>query len=290
MTTKYIFALIVLCFVSSTFSQTTINDYKYVIVPKSFNFLKSIDQYQLNSLTKFLFNKYGFTSIMDNEVFPKDLVYNGCLSLRTDVENIKGFFITKLVVVLRNCKNEIIFASEVGESREKDFKKAYHLALRDAFKSLETVNYSYKPTKKALAENRIKTEVNQESEKLKEEIKSLKDQESSNAKVVAKAEEKNVELLGEVEEIKAIVEVDKAVVLEVKTVKTSNVLYAQVIENGFQLVDSTPKVVMILLTTPKQDTFIVKGKDAIVYKKDGFWYISQNDGKNYNTKLLNIKF
>ena len=62
------------------------------------------------------------------------------------------------------------------------------------------------------------------------------------------------------------------------------------IENGFQLVDSTPKVVMILLTTPKQDTFIVKGKDAIVYKKDSFWYISQNDGKNYNTKLLNIKF
>jgi len=241
MTTKYIFALIVLCFVSSTFSQTTINDYKY-----------------------------GFTSIMDNEVFPKDLVYNGCLALRTDVENIKGFFITKLVVVLRNC--------------------TYHLALRDAFKSLETVNYSYKPTKKSLAENRIKTEANQETEKLKEEIKSLKDQESSNAKVAAKAEEKKVKILGEVEEIKAIVEVDKAVVLEVKTVKTSNVLYAQVIENGFQLVDSTPKVVMILLTTPKQDTFIVKGKDAIVYKKDSFWYISQNDGKNYNTKLLNIKF
>ena len=105
MTTKYIFALIVFCFVSSTFSQTTINDYKYVIVPKSFNFLKSIDQYQLNSLTKFLFNKYGFTAIMEDEVFPKDLVYNGCLALRTDVEKLKGFFITKLVVVLRNCKD-----------------------------------------------------------------------------------------------------------------------------------------------------------------------------------------
>ncbi|MCH7524314.1 MAG: hypothetical protein IIC74_04720 [Bacteroidetes bacterium] len=290
MTTKYIFALIVLCFVSSTFSQTTINDYKYVIVPNRFNFLKSIDQYQLNSLTKFLFNKYGFTSIMDNEVFPKDLVDNGCLALRTDVENLKGFFITKLVVVLRNCKNEIVFSSEVGETREKDFKKAYHLALRDAFKSFETVNYSYKPTEKALTENRTKTETNQEIENLKEEIKSLKDQESSNVKVAAKAEEKNVEILDEVEEIKAIVEVDKAVVTEVKTVKTSNVLYAQVIENGFQLVDSTPKVVMILLTTPKQDTFIVKDKDAIVYKEDGFWYISQNDGKNYSTKLLNIKF
>ncbi len=212
------------------------------------------------------------------------------MALRTDVENMKGFFITKLVVVLRNCKNEIIFASEVGESREKDFKKAYHLALRDAFKSLETVNYSYKPTEKALSENRAKTETNQEIEKLNEEIKSLKDQESSNAKVVSKAEEKKVEILDEVEEVKAIVEVDKAVVPEVKTVNSSNVLYAQVIENGFQLVDSTPKVVMILLTTPKQDTFIVKGKDAIVYKEDGFWYISQNDGKNYNTKLLNIKF
>ena len=36
-----------------SFSQTSINDFKYVSVPESYSFLKSKDQYQLNSLTIF---------------------------------------------------------------------------------------------------------------------------------------------------------------------------------------------------------------------------------------------
>ena len=71
MKTKFIFVLIFLCIVPNTFSQTNLNDYKYVIVPNSFDFLKYEDQYQLNSLTKFLFNKNGFTAIMEDEVWAK---------------------------------------------------------------------------------------------------------------------------------------------------------------------------------------------------------------------------
>ena len=73
MKTKYFFTLIALCIVINTFSQTKLNDYKYVIVPNSFDFLKSKDQYQLNSLTKFLLNKNGFTAIMEDEIFLQDL-------------------------------------------------------------------------------------------------------------------------------------------------------------------------------------------------------------------------
>ena len=68
------------------------------------------------------------------------------------------------------------------------------------------------------------------------------------------------------------------------------VLYAQAIQNGYQIVDSSPKVVMILLETAKEDTFIVKGETAIVYKEDGFWYISRNDGLKLETELITIKF
>jgi len=169
MKTKYIFIVIVLYFVTNTFSQPNLNDYKYIIVPNSFDFLKSKDQYQLNSLTKFLFNKYGFTAIMEDEVFLQDLVDNGCLALRSDVEKLNGLFKTKLVVVLRNCKNEIVFTSEVGASREKDFKRAYNLSLRNAFKSFKKVNYSYSPNEGIVAERiKINTAANQEIEKLKE--------------------------------------------------------------------------------------------------------------------------
>ena len=42
---------------SLLFGQQSINAYKYIIVPKNYDFLRLEDQYQLNSLTKFLFTK-----------------------------------------------------------------------------------------------------------------------------------------------------------------------------------------------------------------------------------------
>lgn len=286
MKTKFIFVLIFLCIVTNIFSQTNLNDYKYVIVPNSFDFLKYEDQYQLNSLTKFLFNKNGFTAIMEDEVFLQDLVDNGCLALRTKVEKLNGLFKTKLVVVLRNCKNEIIFKSKVGESREKDFEKAYHLALRDAFNSFEAIKYYYKPKDNIIAvSNETNAITNQEIEKLKEEKETLKDKKKNKVEAIKKVVEKN-----NITENEIIEPANEFEIAKTQNKKQSNILYAQVIENGFQVVDSTPKVVMILLTTPKQDVFIVKDKSAIVYKEDGFWYLSENNGSTTTTKTLKIKF
>jgi hypothetical protein len=67
-------------------------------------------------------------------------------------------------------------------------------------------------------------------------------------------------------------------------------LYAQPVENGFQVVDTSPKIVMILLETAKSNVFIVKGQNAIVYKEEGSWYLSKNDGTKVSIEALNIKF
>ena len=45
--------------VSNSFSQT-VNDYKAVIVPLKYDFMKSGNQYLLATLTKFNLNKSGF--------------------------------------------------------------------------------------------------------------------------------------------------------------------------------------------------------------------------------------
>ena len=66
--------------------------------------------------------------------------------------------------------------------------------------------------------------------------------------------------------------------------------YAQEIKNGFQLVNSEPRIVMILLSTAAENVFIVKGKNAIVFKEDGFWYYSENNGELKERKTMNIKF
>ena len=43
--------------ISKSFSQKSLSDYSYVIVSEQFEFQQEKDKYQLNSLTKFLFNK-----------------------------------------------------------------------------------------------------------------------------------------------------------------------------------------------------------------------------------------
>ena len=122
---------------STLFAQKSINSYKYVLVPKQFEFQKSSDQYQLNSLTKFLFERAGFTVFFSDESFPADLANNRCLALTASVNNDSNFLNTKLRVDLLDCYNKVVFSSEEGKSKEKEYKAAYHEALRNAFMNIE---------------------------------------------------------------------------------------------------------------------------------------------------------
>ena len=146
---------------NAVFSQNDINNYKYVSVPDRFDFLKSTDQYQVNSLTKFLLEKNGFLVLDTSSNYPSDLVNNRCLLLNVNVEKIKGFLNTKLEVQFRNCKNELVFKSAIGTSKLKDFKKGYHAALRAAFESVAELNYSYKTpiSAKAIEKTTVPTPV-----------------------------------------------------------------------------------------------------------------------------------
>ncbi|GAA0724870.1 hypothetical protein GCM10009430_29760 [Aquimarina litoralis] len=124
-------------------AQNSVNDYKYVIVPEGYVFLGKNDDYQLNSLTKFLFEKYGFTAFIRGEDLPEDLKTNGCKGLRADVRRNSGLLKTKLIVDLIDCNGIVVFSTKEGTSREKEYKKAYHEALRKAFKDIQALNYKY---------------------------------------------------------------------------------------------------------------------------------------------------
>ena len=102
-----------------------------VVVPNKFAFLKSDNEYQLNILTKFLIEKQGFKAYMENEV-PAELLNTPCNLLKADVKNESNMMTSKLRLVLTNCANKEVFSSEVGKSREKEYKKSYQEALRNA--------------------------------------------------------------------------------------------------------------------------------------------------------------
>ncbi len=249
-------------------AQNDINSYKYIIVPKKYDFSKSEDQYQLNSLTKFLFNKYGYEAYFVDDDLPEDLKNNRCLALTSEVSNEKNnMFKTELKFILKDCSSVVVMTSQLGESRLKKRDKAYVEALRIAFKTFQNLNYEYRPkeTNAGIAE--------------KESIKQVDNQ------------------VGELENIKEIKVLEAASVIGISATKQVDIsqngdviYYAQAIDNGFQLVNSEPKIVMNLLTTAAENVFIVKGKSAIVFKEDGFWYYSENEGKLVEKQLLNIKF
>jgi len=286
------FTIILTCFiVTSIFSQANLNNYKYVIVPNKFDFLKEKDQYQLNSLTIFLFNKYGIEAVMESSGYPKDLALNRCLALESDVLKESGMFKTKLKIELKDCNDKIVYTSGIGESREKEFKTAYNLALREAFKSIEALNYKYKPNEnitsiRTTSQPQVKNEVSEELQQLRQEIENLKKEKITEVEVVKKPAIETPKVVVPQPKPKEKKQVKKTTVIE----GASNVLYAQEIENGFQLVDSSPKVIYRIKKTNLENVFLVEGKNAIVYKKGDDWVIEYYSSSTLEQDPLNVKF
>ncbi|MBA3986449.1 MAG: hypothetical protein H0X63_07755 [Flavobacteriales bacterium] len=127
--------LILTVFISSNtvLAQSELNKYSYVLVPQQFEFQNNKDQFNLNSLTRHLFKGAGFNALYQEEL--RNL--SRCDGLYADVISTTNVFFTRLTVVLRNCNNEELFRSDTGMSKEKDYRKGYHEALRNAFKSIE---------------------------------------------------------------------------------------------------------------------------------------------------------
>ena len=70
-----------------------------------------------------------------------------------------------------------------------------------------------------------------------------------------------------------------------------DLLYAQPIEGGYQLVDATPKIVYVLKATSSPDIFLITkdGKNGVIFKDEGKWYVEMDENGS-RAKELNIKF
>lgn len=247
-----------LLFAVAGYSQNTINNYKYVLVPEKYEFLKEDNQYGLNITTKLLLQQKGFTALMDDETMPAELVANKCNALRAEVVQKKGLFVTNLTLLLKDCQGNVVFKSKEGKSREKEFMAAYNLALRDAFTSLNDVEYKYDGT--------VFKQSQQATVAATAPAPSTTPPAPATASAPAPA---------------------TAAVTE-----SAGTLYAQATSNGYQLIDTTPKKVLTLLKTSMQDYFIAEDgvSNGIVFKKNGEWFFEcYKDGKLVSQQLQ-IKF
>lgn len=178
--------------VCALFAQKSINNYKYVLVPKQFEFQNGEDSYQVNSLTKFLFERTGFTVFFTDESYPEDLAKDRCLTLKAKVKIVPSFLVTKMVIELVDCMNNVVFVTKEAKTKEKDFKKAYHSVIRNAFEDIESLHYSYEPT--------------QESTEVKEVVQTVEEPKQIE-KIVEEKDEVIVfkETLGKVEEKEEVI-------------------------------------------------------------------------------------
>ncbi|MCZ8198064.1 MAG: hypothetical protein O9267_10690 [Flavobacterium sp.] len=131
-----------------------LNQYKYVLVPAKFSFLKEKNQYNLNLLSKMYMQQFGFETYFDNDEAPNDFFENNCNKIYFDVLENNNMFSTKLTVVLKDCKGKVLFTSKEGSNKEKEYKTAYNLALREAFNSMKTIQYKYAGDK-VVEENKV---------------------------------------------------------------------------------------------------------------------------------------
>ncbi len=144
------YIVLLLLFSAVCFAQN-INEYKYATVPAKFSFLKEENQYNLNLLTKMYLQKYGFETYYNNETAPDDFVNSNCNKIFVDIVNNSNMFTTKLKVVIKDCKNNILISSEEGASREKEYKVAYNEALRMAFDNFSVLKaHKFQPSQKSL--------------------------------------------------------------------------------------------------------------------------------------------
>jgi hypothetical protein len=252
MKSKFLFLLLIVS--SYGFSQS-INDYVAVIVPTKYEFVKSENQYRLNTLTKFNLKKAGFEAFYTNETIPKE--YNDrCSLLNVDVKEEKGFMITKLYITFNDCYGKVVFKSEIGKSREKEYEVAYPEALNIAFESVYALHYKYNGT----AANSQKAAI------------------VSPTMPVA---------------VPALVPTTVAVNVPSSTESNeTNVLFAQPIKNGFQLVDNTPKVVMKVYKTTNPSIYLAsKGiNQGVMILKENQWFFEYYEKETLMSEKIAVKF
>lgn len=138
---RYIF-IIFLAISLSVQAQSNTSNYKYIIVPEKFNFLKQVNQYGLNTLTKAFFEEKGFTVYFDNAEIPEQIATDRCKALVVELQENNSMFVTNLTLLLKDCKGAVVIKSKAGKSREKEYETSYNLALKDAFTSFNDFKYA----------------------------------------------------------------------------------------------------------------------------------------------------
>lgn len=274
-----------------TWSQNSLNDYKYIIVERQFHFQNEPNENDFNRLVQYMFQKNGFKAIIDGTALPDDLKSNYCLALKSEI-TAKGALRTKGRIVLRDCNGAVVFTSRESITKEKNFVRAYDLAIRGAFESFKDVNYKYTPNDEIIAQGGNQKAIKQveeakkEIETLKAEIKGLKVEKESE-------QEAEVSESDQTSDIKSNMPVEVLTEIETVTEVMLPEYKARATKDGYELRTTMNRLKYTLHLTGKKDVYLFSNQEAsgIVYKSsDGEWILEAFVNGEKQTEKIKINF
>lgn len=296
---KNILLIVLVLVYRSGFGQENLNNYKYIIIPKKFENFKIPNQYQTSTLLKYAFTEKGFLAIYD-DVLPEDLFKNRCLGLIAQLKDESSLFGTKVSVGLKDCAGQEVFSSMESKNRIKSYNEAYKSAILASMTSFDDIDYSYTPLIEdsqpitVSFKNDVKTlkgDIAEPTEVPAIPIQTPEMQPKNNSVGVTQTATETVQTYRDVSPVDSMVKKAPKEIPSSEN-KDADILYAQPIANGYQLVDGTPKVVMKLMKSSTENVYIAngQGKSGMVFQSEDTWVFEYYLDDQLVRDELRIKF
>jgi len=124
-------------------AQPSLNDYNTAIIPAKFEFQKEDNQYRINATIKAFLKQKGFEVYLTSDVLPEGFMDYNCNKVFVNAVEESTMFKTALKLEFKDCRNNVLFSTDFGESREKEYSKVYNEVLLIALKSFDKAKYKY---------------------------------------------------------------------------------------------------------------------------------------------------
>ncbi len=237
-------------------AQSSLNDYNMAIIPARFDFQKQDNQYRINSTIKAFLQQKGFEVYLSSDDLPEGFMDYNCNKVVVKAVEENAVFVTKLKVEFRDCKGKLLFTTDLAETREKDFAKAYNQVLLKTLSTFSKANYRYSG----------KTYFDEEAD---EKIKN-----------------RDVENVSQ--EVTKVIKSEK----EIKYEKIGNPVKMEKNQSYIKVVNAANQKEVALYKTSKPNLYLstYNGRSGVVVSRENVWFFEYIDGDKVTSEKLDIKF
>ena len=254
---KNFITIVILTLISSlSFSQASLNDYEMALIPAKFEFQKSDNQYRINATIKAFLKQKGFEVYLSSDELPEGFIDYNCNKVNVNVIEENTMFSTKIKIEFKDCKNTVLFTTDLGESRAKDLPQAYNQALLLTLKSFDKAKYKFSG----------KTYYNEEAQE------KLKSREVENVST----------------EVTKVTKSEKGVSYE----KVEKIPKIETNETFVNVVNQANNEELVLYKTTRNAIYLCNqnAKSGIVFAKNDVWFFEYLDNGKLVSEKLDIKF